>query len=68
MVSISLTVNTLLSVGIACLCFVTMETRPTDQDGDLSELIRSYYVDNYSDISNGLTDGNDLKNSQIKGK
>ncbi|XP_071121264.1 uncharacterized protein [Mytilus edulis] len=66
MVSISLTVNTLLSVGIACLCFVTMETRPTDQDGDLSELIRSYYVDNYSDISNGLTDGNDLKNSQIK--
>lgn len=66
MVSISLTVNTLLSVGIACVCLVTLEARPTDKEKDLHKLIRSYYIDNYVLNSNGLFKESDLHSSQIE--
>lgn len=68
MVSISLTVNTLLSLGVAWICLVSLDARPLDTEGDLDELIRSYYVDNYLQNSDGLTKESDLKNSQIREK
>jgi len=68
MVSISLTVNTLLSLGVAWICLVSLDARPANTEGDLDELIRSYYVDNYLQNSDGLTKESDLKNSQIRGK
>lgn len=68
MVSISLTVNTLLSLGVAWICLVSLDARPANTEGDLDELKRSYYVDNYLQISDGLTKDSDLKNYKIRGK
>jgi hypothetical protein len=54
-VSISLTVNTLLSLGVAWICLVSLDARPANTEGDLDELKRAYYIDNYLQNSDGLT-------------
>ena len=66
MVSSSLTANTLLSIGIACICLVNIEARAVDPSLDLNELIR-YSVDHNSNSMQDLSKGNEQTDKQTKG-
>jgi hypothetical protein len=40
-----------------------LDARPANTEGDLDELKRAYYIDNYLQNSDGLTKDSDLKKS-----
>lgn len=58
MVSSSLTANTLLSLGIACICLVTIEAKALTPDLDLKELLR-YSVEHSSDSLHDISQENE---------
>lgn len=67
MVSTSLTVNAMFSIGITCICMLTLEARSLEHESDLPELIAADITRDQLNVLNGIHNIDDFTKSKKEG-